>query len=128
MIVSCGRHDCTWELDVLGQVEADRRLTVHLQQRHGIAPMGGVQQLVGVSWQATFLEAVRALPIGWTGTTADLHALVPAPPHHNNWGTATAAASHLGLLREIGRQESELGTTKRSLVRRWERVAEVKSA
>lgn len=122
MIVSCGRHDCTWELPVLSQVEADRRLTVHLQQRHGQTPLPAVPVLDNARWQQAFLAAVQALPIGWVGTTADLHALVPPPHHHNAWGGATAAAKHVGLLRPVLTQKSELSTTKGSLVHRWERI------
>jgi hypothetical protein len=55
-------------------------------------------------------------------TTADLHALVPPPPHHNAWGGATSAAAHLGLIREVATQKSQLATTKSSLVRRWVRT------
>lgn len=128
MIVSCGRHDCAWEMDVLSQADADRRLTVHLQQRHGIAPLADVPVLESARWQQQFLAAVQALPIGWVGTTADMHALVPPPHHHNAWGAATSAAKHLGLIRPVTTQRSELGTTKGSLVHRWERITAVRSA
>lgn len=117
----CPDPETAWEQD-LPREKGEKALAAHRQLRHGIAPLEGVPQFPGVSWQSTFLEAVKRQPIGCELTTADLHALVPPPPHHNSWGSATAAAAHLGLIREIGRQPSELPTTKKSLVRRWVRT------
>lgn len=118
----CPDPDTAWEQYRPTREAADKALAAHQHLRHAMPPLDGVKQLDNVSWQETFLDAVRSVHIGTELTTADLHALVPAPPHHNAWGAATSRAAHLGLIREVGRQPSELATTKSSLVRRWVRV------
>jgi hypothetical protein len=117
---------CNWS-----QPDEDgRKLAAHQRLRHPdlVAPLPEaaqpLQQLPKVAFQTAFLAAVKTLPIGWVGTTADLHALVPPPADHHWWGTATKAAGHMGLLRSIDTQQSELGTTNGSLVHTWQRVDE----
>lgn len=110
-------------------MDADgRKLAAHQRLRHAdlVGPLPEaaepLPQLPKAAFQQAFLAAVKSLPVGWRGTTADLHALVPPPVDHHWWGTATKAASHMGLLRSINTQRSELETTNGSLVNTWERV------
>ena len=112
---------CAWELWCASEDEKQRREAGHAQRHHGTAVLP-VSEYVEGSWQQSFLDAVRQVPVGTELTTADLHGLVSEPGHVNAWGSATARAKHLGLIREVATQPSELATTKRSLVRRWVRT------
>lgn len=76
------------------------------------------------AWRLRFTDYVRSLPVGAQFTTAELHGKIPDPPHPNHWGGAQRHAAELGLIRAVTAQKSDLGTTKGSLVRRWERINE----
>ena len=128
VFATCSRG-CAFEVAVLSETERLRVEAAHNRRYHGETTTLPVVQLDHVSWQQAFLAALAAIPVGEELTTADLHALVPPPHHSNAWGGATSAAAHLGLIREVATQKSELATTKRSLVRRWVRCeAGVKTA
>jgi hypothetical protein len=118
---------CPWS-QVFGDDEtAMRKLAVHREQRHGELqrlpePVTPVGQLAYPVFQVAYCEAVRALPVGTEFTTAGMHGRVADPLHKNYWGKAQAHAAHLGLVRPVTAQQSELGSTRRSLVLRWVRV------
>jgi hypothetical protein len=116
----CPDVETAWEQDD----PTGSKLASHQKRQHGIEPAARepLPQLPYVEFQAAFVQAVQALPIGWIGTTADLHALVAPPTHPNHWGLAQTHVSHMGLVRERNRVESKLETTAKSLVREWERV------
>lgn len=105
------------------------KLAGHMQLRHPdlaspplTEPAQPLEQLPKVAFFHAFAAAVRDLPIGWHGTTADLHALVAPPLDHHWWGSATTHVQHLGLLAKVKAQRSSLETTNGSLVYEWERV------
>lgn len=79
-------------------------------------------------WLVHYINWVRALPVGREYTTADAHGKIPDPNHTNWWGLAQTRVAKLGLVRAVTTQESELGSTKKSLVHRWVRVDEAQRA
>lgn len=128
IVIDCPEADCDWSQQRFDEAAALRALHAHQERQHGQAPLPEpvtpVGQLGYPAFQAAYIKAVRDLPIGHEFTTADLHGVVPDPLDHHYWGRAQTHAAHLGLIKEVSRQPSELATTKSSLVRRWVRVVE----